>query len=222
MSMFDKWEGEEVCATRLPFEVKQFSISTFSFLRLFNLPTIFNLSHIFFHSAMDTPHYVFGAQGFGVAWTADNVDHLMKSLTEAGINQFDTAALYPATNPGESEELLGKKKPDNAIIDTKVLFIGDDSLSFNNMGASIKASLERLQVKKVSKRRTLAMYIRLIRAIHRSTHSTLMPRTARPPSLYKPHTSTITIVKGTLKGWVSPTTVHLRSVPGWRSQRRKT
>ncbi|CAI7651457.1 unnamed protein product [Penicillium viridicatum] len=98
---------------------------------------------------MDTPDYVFGAQGFGVAWTADNVDDLMKSVTEAGIHQFDTAALYPATNPGESEELLGKKKPDNAIIDTKVLFIGDDSLSFKNMGASIKGSLERLQVKKI-------------------------------------------------------------------------
>jgi Predicted oxidoreductases (related to aryl-alcohol dehydrogenases) len=106
---------------------------------------------------MDTPHYVFGAQGFGVAWTADNMDHLMNSLTEAGIHQFDTAALYPATNPGESEELLGKRKPDNAIIDTKVLFIGDDSLSFKNMGASIMASLERLKVKKVSKRHTLAM-----------------------------------------------------------------
>jgi aflatoxin B1 aldehyde reductase len=77
---------------------------------------------------MDTPRYVFGAQGFGVAWTADNVDHLMNSLREAGIHQFDTAALYPATNPGESEELLGKKKPENAIIDTKVLFIGDDSV----------------------------------------------------------------------------------------------
>lgn len=111
---------------------------------------------------MDTPHYVFGAQGFGVAWTADNVDHLMKSLTKAGIHQFDTAALYPATNPGESEELLGKKKPDNAIIDTKVLFIGDDSLSFKNMGASIIGSLERLQVKKVGKRHTLAIYTKLI------------------------------------------------------------
>ena len=32
ISMFDKWEGEEVCATRLPFEVKHFSLSTFSFL----------------------------------------------------------------------------------------------------------------------------------------------------------------------------------------------
>ncbi|KAJ5790934.1 uncharacterized protein N7518_007945 [Penicillium psychrosexuale] len=98
---------------------------------------------------MDTPRYVFGAQGFGVAWTVDNVDHLMKSLAEAGIHQFDTAALYPATNPGESEELLGKKKPENAVIDTKVLFMGDDSLSFKNMGASIEASLERLQIKQI-------------------------------------------------------------------------
>lgn len=112
---------------------------------------------------MDVPHYVFGAQGFGVAWTANNVDHLMKSLMEAGLYQFDTAALYPATNPGESEELLGKKKPADAIIDTKVLFIGDDSLSFKNIGASIKASLERLQVKKVSKRHPLAICTRLIR-----------------------------------------------------------
>lgn len=99
---------------------------------------------------MDTPRYVFGAQGFGVAWTEENVDQLMSSLKEAEIQQFDTAALYPATNPGASEELLGKKKPENAVLDTKVLFIGDESLSLKNMGNSIRASLERLQVKKVS------------------------------------------------------------------------
>lgn len=194
--MFDKWEGEVLCATRLPFEVKQFSLSTFSFLRLSNLLSLFNLSHILFHSAMDTPHYVFGAQGFGVAWTADNVDQLMKSLTEAGIHQFDTAALYPATNPGESEELLGKKKPENAIIDTKVLFIGDDSLSINNMGASIKASLERLQVNKVSKKYILTMYIRLIVLF-------IDPHTLRPcPGPQDPDSSTSPIFRPLLSSRV--------------------
>ncbi|KAJ5963978.1 uncharacterized protein N7479_003854 [Penicillium vulpinum] len=98
---------------------------------------------------MDTPRYVFGAQGFGVAWTADNVDHLMNSLTKTGINEFDTAALYPATNPGASEKLLGEKRPKDAVIHTKVLFSVDDSLSFRNIGTSIMASLERLQVKKI-------------------------------------------------------------------------
>jgi aryl-alcohol dehydrogenase-like predicted oxidoreductase len=136
----------------LPFEVKHFAFPTSSFLRLFVSSSLQHFQPFAITpsiAAMDTPRYVFGAQGFGVAWTADNVDHLMNSLKEAGIHQFDTAALYPATNPGESEELLGKKKPENAIIDTKVLFVGDDSLSFKNLGASIKASLERLQVKKV-------------------------------------------------------------------------
>ena len=112
---------------------------------------------------MNTPRFVFGAQGFGVAWTIGNVNHLLKGLAEGGINQFDTAALYPATNPGESEELLGTKKPENAVINTKVLFIGDDSLSFENMGASIKASLERLQITKVGKRSPLTMCTRLTR-----------------------------------------------------------
>ncbi|KAJ5787631.1 hypothetical protein N7457_002621 [Penicillium paradoxum] len=98
---------------------------------------------------MDPPKYIFGAQGFGVAWTESNVDSLMNSLKQAGISQFDTAALYPATNPGASEDLLGKAKPRNAIIGTKVLFIGDESLSRENMGNSIRASLDRLKVTKI-------------------------------------------------------------------------
>lgn len=138
------------------------------------------LPHLSIHPAMDTPRYVFGAQGFGVAWTVDNVDHLMKSLAEAGIHQFDTAALYPATNPGESEELLGKKKPENAVIDTKILFIGDDSLSFNNMGASIEASLERLQIKQVGKRRPLTLCAMLIRLLLDSHHLRSCPRPQDP------------------------------------------
>lgn len=103
---------------------------------------------------MNTPKYVFGAQGFGLAWTNQNVDFLMNSLKDVNIKHFDTAALYPATNPGESEELLGRHKPKDAIIDTKVLFLGDGSLSMKNMGKSIRASLERLQVKKVRRKHT--------------------------------------------------------------------
>jgi aflatoxin B1 aldehyde reductase len=103
---------------------------------------------------MDTPKYVFGAQGFGLAWTNENVDFLMNALKDVNIKHFDTAALYPATNPGKSEWLLGKHKPKDAIINTKVLFLGDGSLSMENMGKSIRASLERLQVKKVSRKHT--------------------------------------------------------------------
>ena len=103
---------------------------------------------------MDTPKYVFGTQGFGVAWTDQNVDYLMNALKDLNIKHFDTAALYPATNPGGSEELLGKSKPQDAIIDTKILYLGDGSLSMKNMGKSIRASLERLQVNKVSTKHT--------------------------------------------------------------------
>jgi aflatoxin B1 aldehyde reductase len=101
---------------------------------------------------MDTPRYVLGSPGFGVSWTEKNIDHLMSSLKEAGINHFDTAALDPVTNPGASEELLGNNKPENAVIDTKVLFKGDYSLTMKNIGASIRASLKRLKIEKVSTR----------------------------------------------------------------------
>jgi aflatoxin B1 aldehyde reductase len=99
---------------------------------------------------MDTPHYVFGAQGFGVTWLGSNIDPLLVALKDAGIQRFDTAALYPATNPGASEELLGEKKSGDAIIDTKIMFIGDGSLSIKNIGNSIDESLRRLKIKKVS------------------------------------------------------------------------
>ncbi|OGE47997.1 hypothetical protein PENARI_c034G01811 [Penicillium arizonense] len=98
---------------------------------------------------MDAPQYVFGAQGFGATWVSGNIDRLMVALKDAGIQRFDTAALYPATNPGVSEKLLGEKKPENAIIDTKIMFIGDGSLSMKNIGKSINDSLDRLKIKKI-------------------------------------------------------------------------
>jgi aflatoxin B1 aldehyde reductase len=98
---------------------------------------------------MNAPQYVFGAQGFGTTWVSGNIDQLMVALKDAGIQRFDTAALYPATNPGVSEELLGEKKPENATIDTKIMFIGDGSLSMKNIGKSIYDSLDRLKIKKV-------------------------------------------------------------------------
>ncbi|KAJ5754148.1 uncharacterized protein N7511_008301 [Penicillium nucicola] len=98
---------------------------------------------------MDAPQYVCGTQGFGTTWFSGNIDLLIETLESAGINRFDTAALYPATNPGVSEELLGEKKRVNAVIDTKVLFIGDGSLSKTNIGKSIFDSLDRLKIKKI-------------------------------------------------------------------------
>ncbi|KAJ5305863.1 hypothetical protein N7508_004878 [Penicillium antarcticum] len=98
---------------------------------------------------MDDPGYVFGAQSFGTTWFSGNIDQLMSALKDADIRRFDTAALYPATNPGVSEELLGEYKPEDAIIDTKILFLGDGSLSIKNMGKSINDSLDRLQIKKI-------------------------------------------------------------------------
>lgn len=162
---------------------------------------------------MDTPRYVFGAQGFGVAWTEQNVDHLMSRLEEAGIQQFDTAALYPANNPGGSESLLGNKKPVNAVIDTKVLFMGDESLSLGNMGDSIYASLERLKVKKV--RIAITWPDKANGDIRsRSTPSTRMLQTARPQSPYRPHTSIITTDWVCFRDWDFPTIVPRQSVPG--------
>jgi aflatoxin B1 aldehyde reductase len=119
---------------------------------------------------MDAPQYVFGAQGFGATWVSGNIDRLMVALKDAGIQRFDTAALYPATNPGVSEKLLGEKKPENAIIDTKIMFIGDGSLSMKNIGKSINDSLDRLKIKKVcsssSRTRVSRISLTLIPQIH--------------------------------------------------------
>lgn len=95
------------------------------------------------------PAYFAGTQGFGTSWTATNVKQLIEKLEMYDITHYDTAAVYPVTNPGESERILGTLHSQDAIIDTKVLFSEPGALSKEKMLASIKKSLDHLQLSKV-------------------------------------------------------------------------
>ncbi|PLB50869.1 Aldo/keto reductase [Aspergillus steynii IBT 23096] len=97
---------------------------------------------------MASPQYVMGTQGFASAWTEENVHELITTLGEAGINHYDAARLYPATNPGAAEKLLGSVRRSDFVIDTKILY-RPSALSNQNMEQSIHQSLESLGVKKI-------------------------------------------------------------------------
>lgn len=94
------------------------------------------------------PEFVMGTQGFAGVWTKDNVSKLVERLTAAGINHYDTALLYPMTDPGASERLLGSIRKDDFVIDTKILY-RPEALRRDNMEESIRRSLENLGISKV-------------------------------------------------------------------------
>ena len=94
------------------------------------------------------PEYYMGTQGFGGAWTENNVSELVAQLDAAKIKHYDTAALYPLPNPGGSERLLGKVRQPDFVIDTKVLF-RQEALRKDNMEQSIRSSLQNLGVQHV-------------------------------------------------------------------------
>ncbi|KAJ6115226.1 Aldo/keto reductase [Penicillium sp. IBT 16267x] len=98
---------------------------------------------------MSAPEYIMGTQGFAGAWTANNVPELVARLDAAGIKHYDTAQLYPITDSGASERLLGSIKRPDFVIDTKVLF-QPEALCKKNMNESIRKSLENLGVTKVN------------------------------------------------------------------------
>lgn len=96
-----------------------------------------------------SPSYILGTQNFGTSWTETTLPQLITRLDGAGITHYDTAALYPATNPGQSETLLGQIQHDDVLIDTKILF-QPGGLQRDKMEQSLRGSLARLGVSKVS------------------------------------------------------------------------
>lgn len=94
---------------------------------------------------MDSQHpvLIFGGSTIGVSYnTAADVAEILEVLNANNIKQIDTAALYPWTNIGMSETLLGEA---NAIqhgfqIDTKVLVTTKDG----------NGTLEAEKIKKIS------------------------------------------------------------------------
>lgn len=98
------------------------------------------------------PKLIFGAAGFGDEFkTAESVQELSKTLKASGITTLDTAALYPPTAVGASEQLLGVTGAikNGFKVDTKVMIFGisgDGTLEPAKIEASVNTSIERLKL----------------------------------------------------------------------------
>lgn len=89
--------------------------------------------------------------------TPETTEEFISVLPDFGIQEIDTAAVYPGGKSGRSEELLGKvKAAETFILDTKIMVTGGHGpdagrgdLSRENILKSCATSLERLGVEKV-------------------------------------------------------------------------
>jgi aflatoxin B1 aldehyde reductase len=89
--------------------------------------------------------------------TPETTSEFLSLLPKDGIDQIDTAAVYPGGNSGRSETLLGAvKAPEKFIIDTKIMVngghgpgAGAGDLNRENVLKSFEISCERLGVEKV-------------------------------------------------------------------------
>lgn len=103
-------------------------------------------------AATDCPTLIFGGASIGDAYkTSGTVKSLFTQLKALGINRIDTAARYPALDPGASERLLGEAgaASEGFIIDTKInpgpgFGPFDGSLSPEAVEESFRLSCERL------------------------------------------------------------------------------
>ncbi|KAH8900283.1 Aldo/keto reductase [Thozetella sp. PMI_491] len=106
------------------------------------------------------PHIVFGAGGIGTTAkgfiynfdTAEKVNELLTVLQELGINELDSAASYPPTNPWNTETLLGESKAieKGFIIDSKVLGRrAGGKLTDEGIGISVDKTLHLTGAKKI-------------------------------------------------------------------------
>lgn len=103
---------------------------------------------------MTHPNLVLGGAAIGSSYrTVDAVSELLAALKKHGISHIDSAARYPPTDPGRSEQLLGQAEAAEAgfVIDTKIETAGDGrgTLTAAAIEKSLKASFDRLQVKNV-------------------------------------------------------------------------
>lgn len=99
------------------------------------------------------PRLIFGGATFGREFaTVECVNEVLKTVKSQGITTIDTAALYPTTNVGASERLLGQcgALSDGFSIDTKVLVMSadaDGTLEPAAIEKSVNTSLESLKIK---------------------------------------------------------------------------
>ncbi|KAF2012095.1 Aldo/keto reductase [Aaosphaeria arxii CBS 175.79] len=103
---------------------------------------------------MAPPQFTYGAGNLSYDWTPDTINDLAKALKEAGINRVDSAAIYPFTDPGGSDRLLGIGKfPEKGFtVDTKAMVFGDGSGTMTEAAIekSLSGSLEGLKIPKVN------------------------------------------------------------------------
>ncbi|TEY78495.1 hypothetical protein BOTCAL_0048g00220 [Botryotinia calthae] len=99
------------------------------------------------------PFTLFGGAslGEGLFATAKDVQQLLALLTTLKIGHIDTAAIYPLSSQGKSEQLLGENQTDHSFaIDTKIEltdFSGDGSLTASAINESVAESLSRIKAK---------------------------------------------------------------------------
>ncbi|ROW08500.1 hypothetical protein VMCG_03253 [Cytospora schulzeri] len=102
--------------------------------------------------ALAHPRLIYGGSPIGEDYTTpEAVSDLLKLLKSLDIHEIDTAALYPATNMGASERLLGQvgAVAQGFAVDTKILVLskdGNGTLEHEKIEKSVAASHERLQL----------------------------------------------------------------------------
>lgn len=97
------------------------------------------------------PTLILGGASIGTTIfnTNDEVKALLNASSSCGIRHVETAARYPPTQYGRSEELIGPALPRNEefVIDTKILMTNEKagSLTSAAISRSIEISHKRLQ-----------------------------------------------------------------------------
>lgn len=88
----------------------------------------------------------------GPVWTEDGAK-LLEQLKKTGIKTIDTAAVYPGSNPGAAEKLLGELGvvEQGFLVDTKILWSGNGrgTLTEAAIKKSLSQSLESIKTDKV-------------------------------------------------------------------------
>ncbi|KAI1316820.1 Aldo/keto reductase [Xylariaceae sp. FL0255] len=103
---------------------------------------------------MTTPPRVIAGTGtWGHNIDAAEAERQMNALKVIGVNEIDTAAVYPFSKPTTAEQIIGStglSLQDGCLIDTKIMWfdMGKCTLTKENIANSINESLARLKVEK--------------------------------------------------------------------------
>lgn len=98
------------------------------------------------------PRLIFGGSTLGEDYkTLEEAQDILALAQSLGIHEVDTAALYPITDMGRSEKLLGEMQaiPKGIAVDTKILVLSKDAngtLEPDKIRTSLENSRKRLQL----------------------------------------------------------------------------